>query len=88
MDVTTSVSTDKGNPVTLPFADISNEKYRTYDFGNGKTFRIDFPVKLNVKRKPEGDSHRVIDALGRSHYVPAGWIAITWEGKDGTAYSF
>lgn len=82
-DVTKEVSA-----VAPTWTAIDNEKYRMYDFGNGVTYRIDFPVQLNVKRKPEGDSHRVIDALGVSHYVRAGWVAIKWEGKNGPAYSF
>lgn len=61
----------------LSWSDVSDEQYREYHFGDGKVFRIDEPVSLNVKRKPEGDSHRVLDADGKSHYVPAGWIAIT-----------
>jgi hypothetical protein len=86
-DVTSQVSTDKGNPVNLVFADISNEAYRTYYFPTGET-TITEPVKLNVKRKPEGDSHRIIDAAGVSHYVPAGWLRLSWKGKNGEAYNF
>lgn len=88
MDVTKSVSTDQGNPVKLEFADISNEVFRTYDFGDGRIVTIQNPIKLNVKRKPEGDSHRLIDKAGYSHYVPAGWCHLMWQGKDGTAYNF
>lgn len=63
------------------------EAYREYIFPTG-VYRIDFPKKVFVKRKPEGDSHRVISqaagCLPVSHYVPAGWLAIRWVGIDGT----
>jgi hypothetical protein len=74
--------------VPVEFLDISNEAWRTYIFKGGEEVTITAPVKLNVKRKPEGDSHRLIDAAGRSWYIPAGWFAIVWEGKNGPAYSF
>lgn len=81
-DVTKEVSS------TAPvFADISNELYRTYTFPTGEV-TINEPVKLSVKRKPEGDSHRIIDAAGNSHYIPAGWLKLSWKGKEGVAYSF
>jgi hypothetical protein len=71
------------------FTDISNEEFRTYHFPDGSTYSITFPVKLNIKRKPEGDSHRLIDSDNVSHYVKAGWNAITWRAKDGgPGYSF
>lgn len=82
MDVTKAVSS--AEPV---FTDISNEKYRTYTFPGG-TVTINNPVQLNVKRKTDGDSHRIIDAAGKSYYVRAGWLMLEWEGKNGTAYSF
>jgi hypothetical protein len=88
MDVTSQVSTDKGNPVKLEFADISNEAYRTYAFGGGRSYTITEPVKLNVTRKPNGDSHRIIDAAGVCHYIPAGWIGLSWKGKNGETFNF
>ena len=64
-----------------------NETFREYVFPNG-TYRIDKPLKVLVRRKPEGDSHRVVSLNNNgepiSHYVPAGWLAIRWEGVDGT----
>jgi len=81
-DVTKQVSSTKPE-----FADISNELYREYAFPTG-TVRINNPVKLNVKRKPEGDSHRIIDDKGKAYYVPAGWLLLSWEGKNGEAFSF
>lgn len=58
--------------------DISVESWREYIFPNGAVYRISNPERLNVKRKPEGDSHRVVDALGVVHYIPAGWMALRW----------
>jgi len=88
MDVTKEVSTNKGNPIALEFADISNESYRTYHFPDGSAVTIYDPLKLNVKRKLNGDSHRIIDANGVSHYIPAGWNHLEWKGKNGEAYNF
>jgi hypothetical protein len=71
------------------FTPINNEAFRTYVFANGGKVTITAPVSLSVRRKPEGDSHRIIDAEGTSHYIPAGWIHLFWRGKDSTpAYSF
>jgi len=68
--------------------DLTNESFREYVFPHG-ILRIDNPVKVIVKRKPEGDSHRVIaaaeDGTPVSYYVPAGWLAIRWYGLDGQA---
>lgn len=66
--------------------DISGEAYRVYVFPNGE-YRVDNPRQVKIKRKPEGDSHRVISRdennVPTSHYVPAGWLGIRWEGIDG-----
>lgn len=66
--------------------DTRNEDHRIYVFPSSE-YRIDRPQRVLVKRKPEGDSHRVIshDENGKpiSHYVAAGWVAIRWEGLDG-----
>jgi len=59
------------------------EEWREYDFGAGRIYRIEKPVKLSVKRKPEGDSHRLIDAAGTRHYVPAGWTGFRFAGQWG-----
>jgi hypothetical protein len=96
MDNRTAEGFKTESPVSAPslskapeFVDISNEIYRTYEFANGGKVTITAPVKLSVRRKPEGDSHRVIDADNVSHYIPAGWIHLFWQGKGGSAqYSF
>ena len=59
------------------------EEYREYVFPGGNVVTIDSPVLLHVKRKPTGDAHRLIDASGMSHYVPAGWIHLRWKVPSG-----
>lgn len=66
----------------LVWSDISNEVSRTYHFPNGETYTINWPLKLNVKNKVTGDSHRVIADNGIGHYVRAGWLAISWQVKN------
>ena len=66
--------------------DISNEQYREYDFGDGRMVRIEGPDKLHVKRKDEGDSHRILDVDGVSHYIPVGWVKIEWEVHEGKPF--
>jgi hypothetical protein len=68
------------NESDLEFADISSEFWREYRFPGGEVVRIDEPLKLNVS---ESGGHRIFDAAGRSHYVPAGWLHLVWEPKEG-----
>jgi hypothetical protein len=71
----------------LKWLDISNEKYRIYTFPGGHIVKIVCPKRLNVKARPEGDSHRVIaaeetDGTPIAHYVRAGWLSIRWQVHD------
>lgn len=68
------------NGTDLEFSDISSEQWREYQFLGGETIRIDAPLKLNVS---ESRNHRIFDAHGISHYIPAGWIHLKWKVKDG-----
>ena len=68
------------NATNLEFADISSEQWREYQFLGGDVIRIDSPLKLNVS---ESGGHRIFDAEGVSHYIPAGWIHLKWTAKDG-----
>ena len=65
----------------------TGEITRTYVFPHGE-YTIENPKKVLIKRKPEGDSHRVIshdeDGKPQSHYIPCGWIAIRWNDVDKT----
>jgi len=68
------------NQSDLDFVDISSEHWREYRFHNGEKVRIEAPLKLNVS---DSGGHRIFDATGVSHYIPAGWIHLMWEAKDG-----
>jgi hypothetical protein len=70
------------NETTLEFTDISSEAYREYEFEN-KTIRIENPLKLNVSAS---GGHRLFDAAGNSHYIPSGWLRVTWKAKTGYAH--
>lgn len=68
------------NESGLSFTDISSEEYRVYEFNNGKSIRINNPLKLHVS--PSG-GHRLFDNSGESHYIPKGWVHLHWKAKDG-----
>ena len=68
------------NATDLDFTDISSEQWREYRFLGGEAIRIDAPLQLNVS---ESRGHRIFDAHGVSHYIPAGWIHLSWKVKDG-----
>lgn len=68
------------NKSGLEFVDISSEHYRTYTFPGGRSVTIDEPLKLNVS---DSGGHRIFDRQGLSHYVPPGWLQLTWEAKPG-----
>lgn len=67
-------------PETSTFNDISSEISRTYRFPKEELVIIHNPVAINVSR---GGGHRVIDGEGKSHYVPKGWIELSWQVRDG-----
>ena len=67
------------NQSDLTLNDISSEDWREYDFGS-QAVRIVKPLALNVSK---AGGHRVIDAEGVSHYVPKGWIHLSWKSKEG-----
>jgi hypothetical protein len=69
------------NESGLEFADISSESYRNYNFPDGVIVHIEYPLKLNVSKS---GGHRIFDASGTSHYIPAGWIHLSWRVKDGS----
>ena len=67
------------NASGLEFTDISSEIWRQYEFQDGFTVRIDAPLRLHVS----DNGHRVFDADGISHYIPMGWVHLSWKAKDG-----
>ena len=69
------------NATDLDFTDISSEQWREYRFLGGETIRIEAPQMLNVS---ESGGHRIFDGLGVSHYIPAGWIHLSWLVKEGS----
>ena len=64
--------------------DISSEEYRVYQFASDNGDRIDLtikdPVYLCVGDRPNA-GHRIYTADGISHYIPQGWICISWKGS-------
>lgn len=64
----------------LIFSDISSEAYRQYRFADDSIVYIDDPLKLNVS---DSGGHRIFDAGGVSHYIPSGWIHLSWRARDG-----
>jgi len=68
------------NATEYEFTDISSEVCREYEFPGGHVVLIESPLFLSVA--PSG-GHRVLDAAGMSHYVPTGWLHLSWVAKDG-----
>lgn len=63
------------------FTDISSEIFREYEF-DSKTIRIDQPQYLSVS----DNGHRLFDGEGQSHYIPLGWLRLTWKAKAGSPH--
>lgn len=63
------------NETNLEFTDISSEAYRTYEYLNGYTITIYKPTHLHVS----DNGHRIFDFKGISHYIPVGWIHLSWQ---------
>lgn len=66
------------NESKLEFTDISSEQYRIYEFNNGKTIMIAEPLRLNISKS---GGHRLYDSSGVSHYIPQGWVRVSWKSK-------
>ncbi len=67
--------------------DISKELYRVYVFAQGGEYykmKIENPKYLIVS----DNGHRIAGKDNRSHYVPYGWILLTWENVDKEKYQF
>lgn len=69
------------NNSNLDFTDISTEAVRRYHFKD-EAVTIPKPLFLNVSRS---GGHRIFDAHGVSHYIPKGWIHLSWVAKPGEA---
>lgn len=68
------------NESGLEFSDIGTEVSRQYRFPDDAVVWIDEPLKLNVSAS---GGHRIFDASGASHYIPSGWVHLSWRVKDG-----
>lgn len=61
---------------------LSDEAWREYDFGS-RIYRINSPTELYTR--PGGTTHRVVDALGTVHCVPAPGhhgCVLRWQTRD------
>jgi hypothetical protein len=74
------MSMEFSNASDLVFSDISSEEWREYEFVGGEIIRIVGPERLHVS---DSGGHRLFDAEGVSHYVPAKWLRLRWKAKDG-----
>ena len=73
------------NP-NLPFHSLESEQFRVYEFPGDSCVFIEEPIALHVSGS---GGHRVLDAEGISHYIPKGWIHLSWKVKEGQpAFSF
>ncbi len=68
------------NQSTHDFTDISSEKERVYNFGSRGFVRIAKPRWLSVS---ESGGHRIYSEDGKSHYIPSGWIHLSWTVHEG-----
>lgn len=68
------------NESDLEFTDISSEANRTYNFGNKGFVKINSPAYLNVS---SSGGHRIYSRDGQSHYIPSGWIHLSWTAHKG-----
>ena len=59
--------------------DCSEEEYREYYYPPRRrgeapyVVRIDRPLQLKVRIRPDGDAHHIVDEQNRKHYVAVGW---------------
>lgn len=58
-----------------------SEDQRTYRWPDGSTCAVVMPRYINVTRKPDGDSHRLILKDGTRVYIPAGWTKFEFSGQ-------
>jgi hypothetical protein len=63
------------NKSNLDFKDISSNEWREYHFPNKEVIRLEKPLWLHVSK----NGHRVFTEDGLSHYIPNGWLHLTWK---------
>lgn len=59
-----------------------SEDWREYRFPNDEYVLIEDVRSLLVSN----NGHRIVDADGFSHYVPKGWIHMTFKASDGEPF--
>jgi len=64
------------NNTNLEFIDISSEEWRAYEWAEEEVI-INKPQWLAIT----DSGHRILDGEGISHYIPKGWIHLSWEGN-------
>lgn len=67
------------NRSNYKFTDISSEISRVYTFPGGEKVVINEPMQLAISN----NGHRIFDSEENCHYVPKGWIHLTWNVKIG-----
>jgi len=63
--------------MTIKIHDISTELYRVYTFDTGYQLTIDKPITLSFSKR----GSRILDEAGMGHYIPDGWVHLTWKTK-------
>ena len=66
------------NASLFDFTDISSEAERIYNFGSKGFVKIAYPLYLSVS---DSGGHRLFSSDGKSHYIPAGWVQLSWTPK-------
>lgn len=61
------------------FTDISHQMDRTYHYENSEQ-SISEPAFLNIGKQ---GGHNILDEQGMSHYIPKGWLRVSWKTKEG-----
>ncbi len=74
---------DLMNETGLKFTDISSEATRRYQYRGEEFITVDNPIALNVSK---AGGHRILDGQGVSHYIPKGWIGLSWKAKEGNPH--
>lgn len=78
---------DLENETELDFTAIHSEQWRRYEFldvsGHVSALTIIRPQWLHVSRS---GGHRILDRDGVSHYIPKGWIHLSWKSFPGTPH--
>lgn len=74
------------NESNFAFKEITTEQWREYRWERGGIVRISSPVMLHVSAS---GGHRIFDESGTSHYIPTGWVHLSWKAKiDAPHFSF